>query len=242
MFAPIAILIALYYRIAGFDRSIPFAGAAVVLAGAFALATEAIEQARRAAGQRGGERHLRHRLDRLARARAQPRAGEGLAHRGAGADGSRHRLGRREAHLALRSAGSPPRSPSACSAASSGTRASSAMPSAPMPVFNWLLWGYGVPAASFWLAGHMLRRHADDVPARVIDAAAILFTVMLIVFEVRHYLDRRPLWRGQPARRDRARRVAPARGGDRARAPAPEERQRRSTISARSSLPPSSSS
>ena len=42
VFAPIAILIALYYRIAGFDRSIPFAGAAVVLAGAFALATEAI--------------------------------------------------------------------------------------------------------------------------------------------------------------------------------------------------------
>ena len=42
VFAPLAILIALYYRIAGFDRSIPFAGAAVVLAGAFALATEAI--------------------------------------------------------------------------------------------------------------------------------------------------------------------------------------------------------
>ena len=33
------------------------------------------------------------------------------------------------------------------------------------PIFNWLLYGYGVPAASFWLAGHMLRRRADDVPA-----------------------------------------------------------------------------
>ena len=60
------------------------------------------------------------------------------------------------------------------------------------PVFNWLLYGYGVPAASFWLAGHMLRRHADDVPARVVDAAAILFTVLLIVLEVRHYLTGDP--------------------------------------------------
>ena len=198
MFAPIAILIALYYRIAGFDRSIPFAGAAVAARRRLRARHRGDRQARRAAGQRGGERHLRHRLDRLARARAQPRAGEGLAHRGAGADGSRHRLGRREAALAVRCAGSPPRSPSACSAASSGTRASSAMRSAPMPVFNWLLWGYGVPAASFWLAGHMLRRQADDAPARVIDAAAILFTVMLIVFEVRHYLTGDPYGEGSP--------------------------------------------
>jgi uncharacterized membrane protein len=56
------------------------------------------------------------------------------------------------------------------------------------PVFNWLLCGYGVPALSFWLAGTMLRRRADDVPARIVDAAAILFTVLLIVFEVRHFL------------------------------------------------------
>src|SRR4029453_13698513 len=32
------------------------------------------------------------------------------------------------------------------------------------PVFNWLLYGYGVPAVSFFVAGHMLRREADDVP------------------------------------------------------------------------------
>ena len=55
VFAPIAILIALYYRIAGFDRSIPFAGAAVLLAGAFALATELLtkrESERRQPGSR----------------------------------------------------------------------------------------------------------------------------------------------------------------------------------------------
>ena len=44
VFAPIAILIALYYRIAGFERSLPFAAAAVVLAGAFALATETLSK------------------------------------------------------------------------------------------------------------------------------------------------------------------------------------------------------
>ena len=52
-----------------------------LLAGAFALATEALEQAEPAPGQRRGRRHLRHRRDRFARARAQPRFGEGLAHR-----------------------------------------------------------------------------------------------------------------------------------------------------------------
>ncbi|HBH41596.1 MAG TPA: DUF2339 domain-containing protein, partial [Rhizobiales bacterium] len=58
------------------------------------------------------------------------------------------------------------------------------------PIFNWLLYGYGVPAASFWFAGSMLRKRADDVPARVVDAAAILFTVLLIVLEVQHYIER----------------------------------------------------
>jgi uncharacterized membrane protein len=57
------------------------------------------------------------------------------------------------------------------------------------PIFNWLLYGYGIPAASFWFAGFMLRKRADDVPARVVDAAAILFTVLLIVLEVQHYID-----------------------------------------------------
>ena len=44
--APIAILVALYYRIAHFDRSIPFASLALLLAAAFGAATETL--ARRA--------------------------------------------------------------------------------------------------------------------------------------------------------------------------------------------------
>ena len=64
------------------------------------------------------------------------------------------------------------------------------------PVFNWLLYGYGVPAVSFFVAGHMLRREADDVPARVVDTASILFAVLLVVFEVRHALSGDPFGRG----------------------------------------------
>ena len=56
------------------------------------------------------------------------------------------------------------------------------------PIFNWLLWGYGIPAASFWLGGHILRRRADDAPARMADSAALLFAVLLAFLEVRHYM------------------------------------------------------
>lgn len=57
------------------------------------------------------------------------------------------------------------------------------------PIFNWLLWGYGVPAISFWLAGYLLRKRADDVPARMADSAAILFTVLASVLQIRHYVN-----------------------------------------------------
>jgi uncharacterized membrane protein len=58
-----------------------------------------------------------------------------------------------------------------------------------MPIFNWLLWGYGAPAVSFWLAGKVLRRRADDVPARMADSAAILFTALTFMLEIRHLMN-----------------------------------------------------
>ncbi len=191
VFAPIAILIALYYRIAGFERSLPFAAAAVVLAGAFALATEALSKR----GSRPGSDAasaifatgtiaslalaVSLALDKgwltIALALMVP----GIAW-----------VAEQRAWPALRwlaaavTVGVLGRivwDPRIVGDAIGTT-----------PVFNWLLYGYGVPAASFWLAGHMLRRHADDVPARMVDAAAILFTVLLIVLEVRHYLTGDP--------------------------------------------------
>jgi uncharacterized membrane protein len=55
------------------------------------------------------------------------------------------------------------------------------------PIFNWILYGYGIPAAAFALAGHLLRRRADDPPARLADAAALMFTMLLVFLEIRHY-------------------------------------------------------
>jgi len=57
------------------------------------------------------------------------------------------------------------------------------------PIFNWLLWGYGVPALAFWTGGYLLRQRADDGPARAVDSTAILFTVLLCFFEIRHYAN-----------------------------------------------------
>jgi uncharacterized membrane protein len=44
VFAPLAMLVALYYRIAELDRSLPFAGLALLLAAIFAVATETLVQ------------------------------------------------------------------------------------------------------------------------------------------------------------------------------------------------------
>jgi len=63
------------------------------------------------------------------------------------------------------------------------------------PIFNWLLYGYGVPAAAFWAAGWLLRRRADDRPARIVDAGAILFTVLLAILEIRHYVTGGDIYR-----------------------------------------------
>jgi uncharacterized membrane protein len=57
------------------------------------------------------------------------------------------------------------------------------------PIFNWLLWGYGIPAASFWIASIFMRRRGDDAPLRAVEAAAILFTVLLAFMEIRHFVN-----------------------------------------------------
>ncbi|HEY0568760.1 MAG TPA: DUF2339 domain-containing protein, partial [Xanthobacteraceae bacterium] len=57
------------------------------------------------------------------------------------------------------------------------------------PVFNWLLWGYGIPALSFWTGSYFLRRRGDDAPLRTVESAAILFTVLLGFMEIRHAVN-----------------------------------------------------
>jgi uncharacterized membrane protein len=63
------------------------------------------------------------------------------------------------------------------------------------PIFNWLLWGYGVPAASFWAGSIFLRRRGDDAPQRALESAAILFTVLLVFTEIRHAVNGGDIYR-----------------------------------------------
>lgn len=58
------------------------------------------------------------------------------------------------------------------------------------PIFNWLLYGYGVPAASFWLGAYFLKKRGVDEPLRMMEAAAILFTVALAFMQIRHAMNR----------------------------------------------------
>ncbi|MBX9591043.1 MAG: DUF2339 domain-containing protein [Hyphomonadaceae bacterium] len=57
------------------------------------------------------------------------------------------------------------------------------------PIFNWLLLGYGAPAVAFLAAGHLLKREAEDLAARLCDALGLLFAALLVFFQIRHALN-----------------------------------------------------
>jgi uncharacterized membrane protein len=183
---PIAILVALYARIAHLDRSIPFAILAVLLAAAFGAATEAL-------------------------ARRETRPGL-MVSTALFATGTLAALA-----LALTFALEKGWLTIALALMSLGTAWISMQRPIPFlrwlaaifagivtarigydprivgdavgttPILNWLLWGYGLPAASFWTAAIFLRRRADDVPLRMVETAAILFTALLAFMEIRHF-------------------------------------------------------
>ena len=187
VFGPIAILIALYYRIAGFDRSIPFASVALLLAGLAAYATESLNRREPRPGiAASGAIFATGAVAALALAFtmaldkgwltialslmvpgiawiAEKRPLPALRTLAALVTG-----------LVLARIAHEPR----IVGDDVGTT----------PIFNWLLYGYGIPAAAFWLGGERLRRRADDAPARIVDLAAILFTVLLCFLEIRHFM------------------------------------------------------
>ena len=187
VFVPLAILAALYYRIADFDRSVPFASVALLLAALAAAATEALNRrAPRPGLAASGAIFATGAVAALALAltmaldRGWLTIGLALMVPGIAWIAEQRPL------PALRSLAAiitglvlarimrEPR----IVGADVGT----------VPIFNWLLYGYGIPAAAFWLAGHRLRRRADDAAARAVDLAAILFTVLLAVLEIRHFV------------------------------------------------------
>ncbi len=56
------------------------------------------------------------------------------------------------------------------------------------PIFNWLLWGYGVPTLAFAFASILLGRSRIDWVTRLCEGLAILFGALLFVFQIRHAL------------------------------------------------------
>jgi uncharacterized membrane protein len=194
VFTPLALLVALYARIAHLDRSIPFAILAVILAAAFAAATETLSKREERPGLPAA----------IALFATGTLAALALALTFA------LEKGWLTIALALMSLGTAwislqrpipfLRSLAAILAAIVVLRVGyeprivgSAVGTT--PIFNWLLWGYGVPALCFWAGGYFLRRNGDDGPLRSVEAAAILFTVLLAFMEIRHFVNNGDVYR-----------------------------------------------
>jgi uncharacterized membrane protein len=188
VFVPLALLIALYARIAHLDRSIPFAILAVMVAAGFAAATEilsrrdsrpgsAISTALFATGALGAlALALTFALDKgwLTIALALMSTGTAWISMQRPIPFLRSLAAILAGVVVLR-IGYEPR----IVGDAVGTT----------PVFNWLLWGYGLPALSFWAGSYFLRRRGDDAPLRTVEAAAILFTALLAFMEIRHAVN-----------------------------------------------------
>ena len=187
-FTPLALLVALYARIAHLDRSIPFAILAVLLAAAFAAMTEVLSRRDHRPGLSISIALLAT-ATLAALALALTFALEkgwltiALALMSLGAAYVSltrpipflRTLAAALAGIVVLRIGYEPR----IAGDDVGTT----------PIFNWLLWGYGVPALSFWTASHFLRRRGDDAPLRTVESAAILFTVLLAFLEIRHAVN-----------------------------------------------------
>jgi len=184
---PVAILIATYYRVAGWERSFPFAGLALLLAALFTVATETLGRRAPRPGAVAAQAifasaaiaalalALTFALEKGWLTVALALMVPGIAWVAAQRPLPMLRwLAAVIVALVVARVGWEPR----IVGAQVGTT----------PIFNWLLYGYGVPALAFWTGGHLLRGRADDAPARVVDAAAILFTVLLAFVEIRHYM------------------------------------------------------
>src|SRR6185312_7033337 len=60
-------------------------------------------------------------------------------------------------------------------------------PLAATPIFNWLLYGYGVPALAFIVATRQFGSRADDLTTAVLEGGSILFGTALLTLELRHF-------------------------------------------------------
>ena len=63
-----------------------------------------------------------------------------------------------------------------------------AYPLSATPIFNWLLYGYGVPALAFIAATRQFGSRADDLLVAVLEGGSAIFTTALLTLELRHAL------------------------------------------------------
>ena len=186
--APLAILMALYYRIYGLERGLPFAGFALLLAAWYAIATEQLTRraprpglAAAAALHAAGSAAALALTLTFALEKGWLTVGLALMAPGIAWVSSKRPLAMLRwiaaavTMLVLARIGWEPRIEGSDVGAT--------------PFFNWLLYGYGLPALAFWTAGYLLRRRADDIPSRIVDAAAILLTVLFAFVEIRHSMN-----------------------------------------------------
>lgn len=194
VFTPLALLVALYARIAHLDRSIPFAIIAIAVAAAFAAATELLTRREARPGQMiATALFATGTLAALALAftfaleKGWLTIAFALMSLGTAWISMKRpipflrSLAAILAGIVVLRVGYEPR----IAGNDLGTT----------PIFNWLLLGYGIPAASFWLGSIFLRQRGDDAPLRSVEAAAILFTVLLAFTEIRHYINNGDIYR-----------------------------------------------
>jgi uncharacterized membrane protein len=185
--APLAILVALYYRIYLFDRSLPFAALALLIAALFAVATEMLTNREPRPGSPSAAAifatgsiaalalALTFALEKgwLSIALALMVPGTAWIAEKRPLPWLRWLCGILVALVMARIAWEP-----RIVGGDIGTT----------PIFNWILYGYGIPALAFWVAGTILRKRADDQPTRMVESGAILFTVLTAFLEIRHFI------------------------------------------------------
>ncbi|HZF36755.1 MAG TPA: DUF2339 domain-containing protein, partial [Candidatus Angelobacter sp.] len=57
------------------------------------------------------------------------------------------------------------------------------------PIFNWLLYGYGVPLLAFGGAAWLFRRERDDALVTVLEAGTVAIGFLLVTLELHHYFQ-----------------------------------------------------
>ncbi|QDW37131.1 DUF2339 domain-containing protein [Bradyrhizobium sp. KBS0725] len=188
VFVPLALLVALYARIAHLDRSIPFAILAVMLAAAYAAATEMLTKRDERPGHQAAiALYATGTLAALALALTFALEKGWLTIALALMSAATAWISLQRPIPFLRSLAAILAGIVVLRIADDPRIVGDAVGTT--PIFNWLLWGYGIPAASFWAGSIFLRRNGDDAPLRTVESAAILFTVLLAFMEIRHAVN-----------------------------------------------------